>query len=143
MQLTRAVNVSWGRYGIRAVTIAPGTFDTPLMGFLPDEQRQKLADATPFPPRLGRYAAASLSIVSECHSVENDILSRVVTDRRSLGGWQCTLHRTRCSTERPSVLMAPCAWLPSEVSLSPRDIAVGHSFGVGFFQKINKHSMIG
>lgn len=42
------------RYGIRAVTIAPGTFDTPLMGFLPDEQRQKLADATPFPPRLGR-----------------------------------------------------------------------------------------
>jgi hypothetical protein len=42
-------------YGIRAVTIAPGTFDTPLMGFLPDEQRKKLADATPFPPRLGRY----------------------------------------------------------------------------------------
>jgi hypothetical protein len=102
------------------VTIAPGTFDTPLMGFLPDEQRQKLADATPFPPRLGRYAAAcSCNCVSATHYADNDVFSRVVTDRRSLGGWQCTLHRTRCSTERPSVLMAPCAWLPSEVSHFP------------------------
>lgn len=40
--------------GVRVVTIAPGTFDTPLLGALPEESRQGLAAAIPFPSRLGR-----------------------------------------------------------------------------------------
>jgi NAD(P)-dependent dehydrogenase (short-subunit alcohol dehydrogenase family) len=40
--------------GIRVVTIAPGTFDTPMLALLPDEARQALAANIPFPRRLGR-----------------------------------------------------------------------------------------
>ena len=40
--------------GIRVCTIAPGTFDTPLLAGLPEENRRALAQAIPFPPRLGR-----------------------------------------------------------------------------------------
>jgi NAD(P)-dependent dehydrogenase (short-subunit alcohol dehydrogenase family) len=39
--------------GIRVVTIAPGLFDTPLMAMLPEENRQALGAAVPFPKRLG------------------------------------------------------------------------------------------
>src|SRR5579884_1574466 len=40
--------------GIRVCTIAPGLFDTPLLGALPEPQRQALGSSVPFPPRLGR-----------------------------------------------------------------------------------------
>src|SRR5207253_3312114 len=46
--------------GIRVVTIAPGTFDTPMLAGLPEPQRDALAAEVPFPRRLGRpeeYAA--------------------------------------------------------------------------------------
>lgn len=39
--------------GIRVCGIAPGVFDTPLTGLLSEEQQRRLADATPFPRRLG------------------------------------------------------------------------------------------
>ena len=35
--------------GIRVCTIAPGIFETPLLGPLPDDVRQSLANAVPFP----------------------------------------------------------------------------------------------
>ena len=38
---------------IRCVTIAPGTFDTPMLAGLPEEARQKLAAGIPHPNRLG------------------------------------------------------------------------------------------
>ena len=40
--------------GIRVVTIAPGLFDTPLLGTLPDEQRAALGNSVLYPKRLGR-----------------------------------------------------------------------------------------
>jgi NAD(P)-dependent dehydrogenase (short-subunit alcohol dehydrogenase family) len=46
--------------GIRVLTIAPGTFDTPMLAMAPDSIRQALAAQIPFPSRLGRpseYAA--------------------------------------------------------------------------------------
>jgi 3-hydroxyacyl-CoA dehydrogenase / 3-hydroxy-2-methylbutyryl-CoA dehydrogenase len=52
--------------GIRVVTIAPGTFDTPLLAALPQEARDELGAAIPFPSRLGRpdeFAALALQIV--------------------------------------------------------------------------------
>jgi NAD(P)-dependent dehydrogenase (short-subunit alcohol dehydrogenase family) len=42
------------RHGIRVNTIAPGVFDTPLLGALPEENRNALAAGVPFPSRLGR-----------------------------------------------------------------------------------------
>lgn len=42
------------RAGIRCCTIAPGTFDTPMLALLPDEARNALAAGIPFPSRLGR-----------------------------------------------------------------------------------------
>jgi NAD(P)-dependent dehydrogenase (short-subunit alcohol dehydrogenase family) len=52
--------------GIRVCTIAPGLVDTPLLGTLPDEQRQQLAQSVLFPKRLGRpddYASLALELV--------------------------------------------------------------------------------
>ena len=40
--------------GIRVVTIAPGTFDTPMMAQLPEAAKRGLSDNVPFPRRLGR-----------------------------------------------------------------------------------------
>ncbi|MGD8860394.1 MAG: 3-hydroxyacyl-CoA dehydrogenase [Myxococcales bacterium] len=58
--------------GIRVMTIAPGTFDTPMLGMLPEEQRQALAAGIPFPAKLGdpaEYAALAM------HMVENPYLN--------------------------------------------------------------------
>jgi 3-hydroxyacyl-CoA dehydrogenase / 3-hydroxy-2-methylbutyryl-CoA dehydrogenase len=52
--------------GIRVVTIAPGTFDTPMLAALPQERRDALGAAIPFPSRLGlpdEYASLALEIV--------------------------------------------------------------------------------
>jgi len=40
--------------GIRVVTIAPGLFDTPLLGMLPEEQRNALGQSVLFPKKLGQ-----------------------------------------------------------------------------------------
>lgn len=40
--------------GIRVVTIAPGLFDTPLLGMLPQEQRDALGQSVLFPKKLGQ-----------------------------------------------------------------------------------------
>lgn len=41
------------RAGIRVMTIAPGTFDTPMLAGLPEKARVSLAAAIPNPARLG------------------------------------------------------------------------------------------
>ena len=58
--------------GIRVVTIAPGIFDTPLLGTLPEPVRQSLAKQVPFPQRLGR---ASEFAALACHIIENAMLN--------------------------------------------------------------------
>jgi NAD(P)-dependent dehydrogenase (short-subunit alcohol dehydrogenase family) len=60
------------QYQIRVCAIAPGIFDTPLLGGLSDEIRESLAAAIPHPSRLGRpdeYAALA------AHIVENPMLN--------------------------------------------------------------------
>ena len=44
------------RNGIRVNTIAPGIFETPLLGALPKEVQESLGKQVPFPSRLGRPA---------------------------------------------------------------------------------------
>jgi NAD(P)-dependent dehydrogenase (short-subunit alcohol dehydrogenase family) len=48
------------RVGVRVCTIAPGIFDTPLLGQLPEQVQQSLAASIPFPARLGRSAEYAL-----------------------------------------------------------------------------------
>ncbi|MBI3048362.1 MAG: SDR family NAD(P)-dependent oxidoreductase [Acidobacteria bacterium] len=58
--MTLPIAREFARMGVRVMTIAPGTFDTPLMAGLPEAARQSLAQQVPFPSRLGRppeYAA--------------------------------------------------------------------------------------
>ncbi len=58
--------------GIRVCTIAPGTFDTPLLSALPEPAREALGAAVPFPSRLGR--PAEFAALAE-HIVENEMLN--------------------------------------------------------------------
>ena len=58
--------------GIRVCTIAPGLFDTPLLGALPEDARTSLGKQVPFPSRLGRPAEyAELA----AHIVDNAMLN--------------------------------------------------------------------
>ncbi len=60
------------RSGVRVCTIAPGTFDTPLLAGLPGPARQALGEQVPFPSRLGRPEEfAGLA----CHIAENRMLN--------------------------------------------------------------------
>lgn len=57
---------------VRVNTIAPGIFDTPLLGRLPEEIRQSLGASVPHPARLGRpdeFAAMAV------HMLENQMLN--------------------------------------------------------------------
>jgi NAD(P)-dependent dehydrogenase (short-subunit alcohol dehydrogenase family) len=70
--MTLPIAREFARMGVRVMTIAPGTFDTPLLAGLPEAARQSLAQQVPFPPRLGRpdeYAALVR------HIFENEMLN--------------------------------------------------------------------
>ena len=58
--------------GIRVCTIAPGTFDTPMLALLPKEHRDALGAAIPFPSRLGRPSEFAALVR---HIVENPMLN--------------------------------------------------------------------
>jgi len=68
--LTLPAAREFARSGIRVVTIAPGLFETPLLGELPQETRAGLAAAIPFPQRLGladEFAALAVHIVENSY----------------------------------------------------------------------------
>jgi NAD(P)-dependent dehydrogenase (short-subunit alcohol dehydrogenase family) len=58
--------------GVRVLTIAPGTFDTPMLALLPEPARQALAAGIPFPRRLGHADDFALLVA---HLVENRYLN--------------------------------------------------------------------
>ncbi|MGW1992458.1 3-hydroxyacyl-CoA dehydrogenase [Embleya sp. NPDC001921] len=57
---------------VRVMTIAPGLFETPLLGSLPEAARASLGAQVPHPSRLGRPAEYA-SLVA--HIVENQMLN--------------------------------------------------------------------
>jgi len=70
--LTLPVARDLASLGIRVCTIAPGTFDTPMLALLPESARKALGAQIPFPSRLGRpgeYSALAR------HIVENPMLN--------------------------------------------------------------------
>lgn len=60
------------RHGVRVMTIAPGIFDTPLLGALPEDVRTALNASVPFPSRLG--APAEYAHLAR-HIIENPMLN--------------------------------------------------------------------
>jgi NAD(P)-dependent dehydrogenase (short-subunit alcohol dehydrogenase family) len=70
--MTLPIAREFARVGIRVMAIAPGLFDTPMLGGLPEPARISLGQQVPFPPRLGRpaeYAALAK------HIIENTMLN--------------------------------------------------------------------
>ncbi len=60
------------KFGIRVSTIAPGIFGTPMLGGMPQKVQDSLAQAVPFPKRLGTpndYAKLAQYII------ENDMMN--------------------------------------------------------------------
>ncbi|RDY70984.1 3-hydroxyacyl-CoA dehydrogenase [Halobacillus trueperi] len=64
--MTMPISRELARHGIRVMAIAPGLFETPMFEQLPEEARDALGKAAPFPSRLGKpyeYAKLALSIL--------------------------------------------------------------------------------
>ena len=70
--MTLPIAREFARVGIRVMTIAPGTFDTPLLAALPEAARQSLAQQVPFPSRLGKPAEFAALVR---HIFENQMLN--------------------------------------------------------------------
>lgn len=60
------------QHGIRVVTIAPGIFETPMMGSMPQEVQDALGASVPFPKRLGKPAEYAALVH---HIIENRMLN--------------------------------------------------------------------
>ena len=72
VSMTLPIARELAQHGIRVVSIAPGIFDTPMLGALSEEVRKSLGAQVPFPQRLGHpdeYAALAR------HIVENPMLN--------------------------------------------------------------------
>jgi NAD(P)-dependent dehydrogenase (short-subunit alcohol dehydrogenase family) len=72
VSMTLPIARELARFGIRVMTIAPGTFDTPMLAGASEAVRNSLAEQVPFPSRLGRpdeYAALAK------HIIENEMLN--------------------------------------------------------------------
>ena len=62
----------FARFGIRVMAIAPGIFDTPMLGLLPEEARASLGAQMPFPSRLGKPSEFGQLVR---HIMENTMLN--------------------------------------------------------------------
>jgi NAD(P)-dependent dehydrogenase (short-subunit alcohol dehydrogenase family) len=70
--MTLPIAREFARFGIRVVSIAPGIFETPMIGALSDAARASLGQQVPFPPRLGRPDEYAFLVQ---HIVENTMLN--------------------------------------------------------------------
>ncbi|MEP6986739.1 MAG: 3-hydroxyacyl-CoA dehydrogenase [Chloroflexota bacterium] len=66
VSMTLPIARELARVGIRVMTIAPGIFETPMVGAMTPEVQSSLASQIPFPSRLGKaaeYAQLAQSII--------------------------------------------------------------------------------
>ncbi len=70
--MTLPVARELARFGIRVMTIAPGIFETPMVGQIPADVAESLGKMVPFPPRLGRPEEFA-SLVGEI--IRNEMLN--------------------------------------------------------------------
>lgn len=69
LALTIQLAREFAQFGVRFNAIAPGIFETPLLGNLPPEGQAELARAIPFPARLGQPSEYA------------DLVKQIVTNR--------------------------------------------------------------
>lgn len=70
VSMTLTLAREFANEGIRVMTILPGIFETPLLGRLGPEAKERLTKQVPFPPRLGwadEYAALALHIIENSY----------------------------------------------------------------------------
>ena len=72
VSMTLPIARELGRHGIRVLTIAPGTFDTPMMALVPDAIKESLAAQVPFPQRLGLPSEFGALVR---HMIENEMFN--------------------------------------------------------------------
>ncbi len=68
--MTLPVARDLSRLGVRVMTIAPGIFDTPMVGLMTDEVKTSLAGQIPFPSRFGQpdeYARLAQAIIENSY----------------------------------------------------------------------------
>ena len=56
------------QFGVRVMTIAPGLFETPLLGELPPDAQASLGASIPFPKRLGAADEYAQLVVAICEN---------------------------------------------------------------------------
>ncbi len=65
--MTLPIAREFAMFGIRCVAIAPGIFQTPMLGSMPPEVQESLGRQIPFPSRLGKpaeFAALAAAIIT-------------------------------------------------------------------------------
>lgn len=72
VSMTLPIARELAEFGVRVVSIAPGVFDTPMLGMLPEAARQSLGAQVPFPARLGQPREYGLMAR---HIVENVMIN--------------------------------------------------------------------
>lgn len=72
MAMTLPIARDLASIGVRVCTIAPGTFETPMLATLPEPVRKALEANIPFPRRLGK--ASEYAMLAR-HIVENPMLN--------------------------------------------------------------------
>ncbi len=72
MAMTLPIARDLASVGVRVCTIAPGTFETPMLATLPEPVRKALEANIPFPPRLGKPSEYAMLAR---HIVENPMLN--------------------------------------------------------------------
>ncbi|MDQ0190216.1 3-hydroxyacyl-CoA dehydrogenase [Alicyclobacillus cycloheptanicus] len=72
VSMTLPIAREFAQFGIRVCSIAPGTFDTPMLGMLPEEARDSLGKQIPFPSRLGKPVEYGMLAK---HIIENPMLN--------------------------------------------------------------------
>ena len=72
MSMTLPIARDLASIGVRVCTIAPGTFETPMLATLPEPVRKALEANIPFPHRLGK--ASEYAILAR-HIAENPMLN--------------------------------------------------------------------
>jgi 3-hydroxyacyl-CoA dehydrogenase / 3-hydroxy-2-methylbutyryl-CoA dehydrogenase len=70
--MTLPIAREFADYGIRVVTIAPGLFETPMMGGLSEKALESLVQMVPFPKRLGRPSEFAQTVK---HIIENPMFN--------------------------------------------------------------------
>jgi NAD(P)-dependent dehydrogenase (short-subunit alcohol dehydrogenase family) len=70
--MTLPIAREFARFGVRVMAIAPGIFETPLLGGMSRDVQESLGQQVPFPSRLGQPSEYAALV---CHIVTNQMLN--------------------------------------------------------------------